>query len=97
MARKIVPESFTDISLYAWVEFRAQELMQQGKLTVDWYRDNSHKIIVAPRRLGAILLFDGCKLKSARINYNVHQSCAVTHKDMVEVEDLFLREVGYWA
>jgi len=97
MARTIVPETFTDISLDAWIDFRVRELIQQGKLTVDWYCEHSHEVMAAPRRLGAIILFDGCKLMNARINYNADQSCAVTHKDMVELEDLFRREVGYWA
>lgn len=97
MVRTIIPEVFTDVSLDAWIDFRARELIQQRKLTATWYCDNSHEVIAAPRRLGAIILFDGCKLKNARINCNAHQSCAVTHKDMVQLEDLFRREVGYWA
>jgi hypothetical protein len=96
MARTIVPETFTDISLNAWIDFRARELIQQGKLTVGWYCEHSHEVIAAPRRLGAILLLDGCKLMKARVNYNADESCAVTHNDVVDLEDLFRREVGYW-
>jgi hypothetical protein len=97
MARSVVPETFTDISLSGWIDFRARELIQQRKMTVDWYCDHSHEVIAAPCRLGAILLFDGCRFMQARINYNANQPCSVTHKDIVELERLFNREVGYWA
>lgn len=97
IARTVVPETFTDISLSGWVDFRARELIQQKKMTVDWYCEHSREVTAAPHRLGAILLFDGCKLMQARINYNSSHPCSVTHKDMVELECLFRREVSYWA
>ncbi len=36
MARTVVPESFTDISLEAWTDFRAKELIVQGEMTAEW-------------------------------------------------------------
>jgi hypothetical protein len=70
MTGMFVPESHLDISLNAWVDYRASELIAQKKMTASWFCEHSNEVMAAPRRLGAILLFDGCKLRNSRINYN---------------------------
>ena len=43
MARTAVPESFTDISLDARADFRADELIRKGEISADWYCENSNR------------------------------------------------------
>lgn len=95
--RIVVPESFTDISLGAWIDFRAKELISQSKMTPAWFCDHSHQIIAAPRRLGAVMLYDGCRLRRSRVNYNAEHCCAVSHSEIAQLEELFNNEVSYWS
>jgi hypothetical protein len=96
LGRTTADETLPDISLGAWVDYRANELMSEGKMKPDWYLDHSNDVIAAPRRLGAILLFDGCRLSRSRINYNVKDCCLVSHGEMVELEEIFNNQVPYW-
>jgi len=96
MARTVVPESFTDISLDAWADFRAGELISQRKITVDWYCENSNAVLSAPRRLGGILMFDETRLAGARVNYNARNECAIRHSEMAELERLLSTPASYF-
>jgi hypothetical protein len=97
IARAVVPESFIDISLGAWVDFRAKELINQRKMPIEWYCDHSHEVMAAIRRVGAILLFDGSGLANSRINYNARRGCLISHDEIAEIEELFRKEASYWA
>jgi hypothetical protein len=44
-------------------------------------------LVNAPRRLGGMLLFDECRLSSARLNYNAHRACRVTHSEIARLEE----------
>jgi hypothetical protein len=92
----VVPESFTDISLNAWIDFRARELIRNGQMTVGWFCEHSHEVMAAPRRMGAILLFDACKLRRSRLNYNAEDVCSITHGEMADIEQLFNNGASYW-
>lgn len=83
------PQGITDVSLSAWIEFTAKELMNSKKLDFAKYDENFDKIISAPRRIGAILLFNKCSLKEARVNYNAHKECKISHKEIAQIETGF--------
>jgi hypothetical protein len=51
-----VPEGFTDISLEAWAEFRANELIRKGRMTVAWYCNHSHRVLEAQPSQGSAAL-----------------------------------------
>lgn len=80
------PQGITDVSLSAWIEFTAKELMNSKKLDFAKYDENFHKIISAPRKIGAILLFNNCSLKESRVNYNAHKECKISHKEIAQIE-----------
>ena len=94
--RGIVPEGITDISLESWVEFEANTRIAAGKITVESYCKNRESILTAPRRLSAILLFDGCTLAASRVNYNAKRECRVSHSDMVALEGLLTAPARYF-
>jgi hypothetical protein len=96
IARRVVPESFTDISLEAWTDFRVKELISQKLMTVDWYCENSSRVLGAPQRLGGALLFDSSKLSSARINYAASDDSLVSHGAMADLENLFSGHASYF-
>ena len=80
-----------DISLDAWIEFTLDNLCENKRITEEEYdklMDNFNDIATASRRLGGIVLFDGFKLKKARINYNARDKCSLTHAEMAELERL---------
>ena len=91
------PDGITDISLDAWIDFTTDELVRRGKMTVDFKCDNFSSIMAAPRRLAGVLLFDGSTFANSRVNYNAHEQCRVSHREIVELEDLFTRTVAYWS
>jgi hypothetical protein len=96
MARTVVPEPFTDISLEAWADFRARELIDQGKIKIEWYLENSHRVLEAPRCLGAMLLFDHSRFAAGRVNYNAARASALSHGEMAELEQLVMSPAKYF-
>jgi hypothetical protein len=97
IARTVVPESFTDISLDAWAKFTANELIAQGKMNVEWYCENSSRVLEAPRRLAGALAFNNSRLAGARVNYNAWEKCTMSHADMAELERLLTGSAKYFA
>lgn len=89
------PNGITNISLQAWVEFTAEELIKKGKLSAKTYADSYTEIVQAPKVIGGILLFNRNKLVGARVNYNAHKSCTLSHQEISLFEDL-LREPPIW-
>lgn len=85
-----------DISLVGWLEHHANDLLSKDEIDAGSYCQRFQEIIGAPRKIGAIFLFDGCSLKASRINYNALPGCALTHRDMAGLEDLFATQPG-WA
>ncbi len=47
-----------------------------------------NEILRAPRKLGGILLFQGCSLRHSRINYNAYDACKISHAEMADIEKL---------
>jgi hypothetical protein len=90
------PEGHTDISLEGWLDFAVNERISAGEMTVEWYCENSSRVIAAPRRLGGILLFNGCTFVSSRVNYNSKRECAISHAEMVALENLLSAPANYW-
>jgi len=84
------------IPLESWVTVHAERLVQEGKLTPQWYGEHYNNLIATPRRLGAVFIFNDCKLIEARINYNSLPACRITHREMVALERIFSRKVPYW-
>lgn len=83
------PQGITDVSLSAFIEFTAKELINSNKLEFDKYIENFNKIISAPRRISAILLFNKFSLKEARVNYNASKECKISHKEIAQLEQYF--------
>lgn len=82
------PPGITDISLVAWMNFTAYELHQKSRLDLTRYRNDFPELIAAPRKIGGILLFDWCRLKVSRINYNSNKGCRLSHYEIAALEDL---------
>jgi hypothetical protein len=47
---------------------------------------DGHELITCPRQLGAIVIFDGVLLRAARLNYNAHDWCRMTHQEVADLE-----------
>ena len=94
--QKVCPETFTDISLEAWVDYRAKELIDKGKMNVEWYYTNSHKALSAPRLLGGARPFDSSRLACGRVNYTAAAESSVSHAAMAELEQLLARPAKYF-
>lgn len=82
--------SFRNISLLAWLTFTEKRL-RQSSVTLNPANDSQwfNKVIAAPRKIGAILLFDRFSLKASRVNYNAKQECRISHHEMAKFEELF--------
>jgi hypothetical protein len=75
----------------------ATPISLQGFLLRDPKRKGRFQdLIAAPRRIGGVLMFDGCTLKQARINYNAHDACRFSHQEMALLEQLFSQPPPYW-
>jgi len=96
MVRTAAPDGITDISLDAWIEFRANELIRQGKMTVDWYCEHWNRIMSAQRQLSAMMLFDGCRIVGSRINYNANAGSRISHSEMAAIEEIYRHGPAYW-
>lgn len=78
-----------DISLQAWTDFTANELIARGKISVDDYVSRFQDIFRALRRLSGVLLFDNTKLVDARLNYNSDKSSRISHAEISKLEELY--------
>jgi hypothetical protein len=90
-----LPKELRDISLDAWMEHHAAELMKKGKLSADSYRARHDRLIAAPRRLAAIFLFKRCQLTNSRLNGNASAECAITKTEMAKLETLLRNALPY--
>lgn len=91
------PVGAADVSLGTWADHMANDLIARGKLSAEWYSDHYHEIISAPRRLAAVMLFDGTTFSRARMNYNAHDVNAISHAEMAELEQVFSQPRRYWS
>jgi len=82
------PPGVTDISFLAWLFFRANELHSESRLDLNRFQQDFSQLVAAPRKVGAILLFEGCSLRVSRVNYNANKASSVSHRGIVELEDL---------
>jgi hypothetical protein len=96
MVHTVAPDGFTDISLDAWIDFTARDLISRGKMTVDYFCEHFNEMMAAPRKLGRILLFDGTTLTDSQINYNANEPSSVSHRQMVRIEDMFAWNANWW-
>ena len=85
---KDYPPGITDISLLAWLDFYANELDSKSCLDLDSYYKDFEEIVAAPRKIGAILLFETCSFKTSRVNYNAKESSRLSHHEIAELEKL---------
>lgn len=53
------------------------------------------KMLEAPRQVSGILLFHGCTLGHARINYNATDQCRISHSEMAIVEGILAQPPAY--
>ena len=72
----------SDISLQAW-------LNRQEK------KNSLKDLLATPRQLSGILLFSGCKLEHARINYNSERQCRISHSEMAIFENILSQPPVY--
>ena len=96
MVHTVAPDGLTDISLDAWIDFTATDLINRRKMTVDFFYEHFNEMMAAPRKLGGILLFDGTRLTGSRVNYNADEGSSVNHRQMVRLEDVFASEPSWW-
>lgn len=89
------PQGIKDISLQAWVEFTAKELIQKNELCVNTYSSNYTQIVQAPKYIGSIMLFNRCTLIHSRVNYNAYENCVLSHQEISFFED-FVKEPPLW-
>ena len=93
-----MPPHLIDISLHHWIMFAIDDLLRREVISAEErgarIRDYQ-RIMSAPRRLGGVLIFKNCTLATARINYNAHDECAITHAEMAELERIFTAPCGY--
>jgi hypothetical protein len=54
------------------------------------------ELLSALTQISGVLLFNGCKLGHARINYNAGKDCLITHRDMGIIETIFANPPIYW-
>ncbi len=52
-------------------------------------------LLHAPSQISGIMLFSGCELKHARINYNARECCRMSHDEMVLFEKALSRKPHY--
>lgn len=78
-----------DISLQAWTDFTANELIASAKISVDDYVSRFQDIFRALRRLSGVLLFDDKKLVDARVNYNADEPSRISHGEISKLEELY--------
>lgn len=58
-------------------------------------RSQFSELIAAPTQISGVLLFDNCKLAQARINYNAHDACRISHEVMALFEKVFSQPPPY--
>jgi hypothetical protein len=84
------PPDIINISLLAYLSFTEKRLIEEGEnLNPNRDSDYFNKLIHALREISAIILFDKCLFKAARINYNAKKECRISHKEMAKLENLF--------
>jgi len=77
-------------SLINWIDFYADELSKKSLLNLDkFYDKDCDDVIIAPRKIGGILLFQNCSLKKSRVNYNANEQCKLSHSEMAKLETIF--------
>jgi hypothetical protein len=84
-----IGNSMIDTSLVGWIDFTAEELRNNGKLTFDRYQENYQQLLTAPRLLGGIFLFEQCSPIGLRLNYNANSDNKLTHREAATLEQLF--------
>ena len=77
------------------MDFHARDL-QKSQLELKEYHQRFSEMIALPRRLGAIIIFDGCKIRHARVNYNALSHCKLSHRDIAHFEEI-LRDTPHYA
>jgi len=90
------PDETSDVSLSAWIDFTAHELIKHKQMSREFYCENFSRIIAAPRLLGGILLFNGTSLVASRVNYNANTGCKISHREMSDLEAIFKNNAPYW-
>lgn len=78
-----------DISLLGWLTFTANDMISKKKIDATRYCEDFQAIITSLQKISAILLFQGCSFRSARINYNTSQACKISHQEVIMFEQLF--------
>jgi hypothetical protein len=95
--RRIIPEGFTDFTLSGWISHKSSELLTNGEMTLAQSDEREKGVFAALRRLSGILLFDGCDLKAARINYNADEDCRISHGDIATIERIYQAKPSYYS
>jgi hypothetical protein len=90
------PPGITDISLLAWLDFTAKDLHGKSRLDLNRYCKDFRKIVAAPRKIGGILLFQGCSLKASRVNYNANERYNLSHHQIARLEKLVGTPPAWW-
>jgi hypothetical protein len=80
-----------DISLGGCIDFAMRDL----GLGVEERAERGRQLIAAPRGLGGVVLFNECRIGTARMNYHARTACRLTHEDMARLE-AWLGRAPYW-
>lgn len=54
------------------------------------------ELLSAPTQISGVLLFNGCKLGHARINYHAKKDFLISHGEMAIIETIFSKPPIYW-
>ena len=84
-----------DTSLLGWLQFKAENMITNEGIGRESFNRWSNDLIRAPRRIGAMLLFDNCSLERSRMNYNAEQQCQLSHKEMAKFEEILRNPPSY--
>lgn len=80
-------EGVADTTLEGWMDWWANELEKQARLSGDDYCEHQQALLQAPKKLSAYLLFGQDGLLDSRLNYNATHR--LTHVQMADIEGLF--------
>ena len=90
-----------DALFLPWLNDTAQNLCKpkakgEPDLTWDKFCEDYQEIVRAPRRIGAVLVFTGCKFEFGRMNYYANDQNSLNHEALAQFEGI-LRHPACWC
>lgn len=88
-----LPSTNLETNLVGWLDHRARDLLNRGKITEAEYRARHRDLIAAPRNVSAVVFFKGLRMSGARMNY--HADHPITHANLARFEAIFEKAPAY--